>query len=324
MPEVSMVSALNQALRRCLDEDPRLLVFGEDVGRLGGVFRVTDRLQQEFGETRVFDTPLAESAIVGISVGLALAGWHPVPEIQFNAFAYPALNQIISHVAKYRSRCAGTAELPLVIRMPTGGGIGAAEHHSESSESLFIHTAGLKVVVPSTPQDAFCLLVHSIRDPDPVVFLEPTSRYWAKAAGELTVAGLPLGVARVRREGHHCTLLAWGAMVARCLDAAEAAEEDGVELEVIDLRTLVPLDLETVVASVRKTGRAVVVHEAPLTLGFGAEIAARLTEEAFEYLHAPVLRVTGYDVPYPPALFEDFYRPGVRRILVAVDRALKG
>jgi 2-oxoisovalerate dehydrogenase E1 component beta subunit len=282
----------------------------------------TDKLQAEFGEERVFDTPLAESGILGISIGLCLGGWKPVSEIQFDAFSYPALDQVISHIAKYRFRAAGTATLPLVMRIPCGGGIGAAEHHSESPETYYAHTSGLKVVVPSTALDAFNLLVRSIQDPDPVIFMEPKSRYWSKESGGLTPDGPPIGAARVLREGSHATLIAWGAMVQRCLDAAEAAEEDGVEVEVLDLRTLVPMDLDALAGSVRKTGRAVVVHEAPMILGFGAEVVARLMEDAFEYLEAPVLRVTGWDTPYPPATLEEHYLPNVDRILAALDRVL--
>jgi pyruvate dehydrogenase E1 component beta subunit len=317
-----MVQALNEALRFSLREDDRVLVLGEDVGRLGGVFRVTDRLQDEFGEQRVFDTPLAEAAIVGVSLGLALAGWRPVAECQFDAFSYPALDQTISHVAKYRYRTRGRWPVPLVVRIPVGGGIGAAEHHSESPETYYAHTAGLKVVAPSTPLDAFSLLVSAIRDPDPVIFLEPKSRYWSKEQGEPAPDGLPIGAARTVREGSHGTLVAWGASVARCLEAAAVAAEDGVELEVLDLRSLVPLDLDALAASVRRTGRAIVVHEAPLTAGFGAEVAARIVEDAFECLEAPVLRVTGYDTPYPAARLEEHYLPGVERILRAVERVL--
>jgi 2-oxoisovalerate dehydrogenase E1 component subunit beta len=322
MAEVTMAQALNGALRRALSDDDRVLVFGEDVGKLGGVFRITDALQDEFGEERVFDTPLAESGIVGISVGLALAGWRPVPEIQFDGFSYPALDQVLSHVARYRFRSAGTVSLPIVLRIPCAGGIGAAEHHSESPETYYAHTAGLKVVIPSTPIDAFNLLLASIRDPDPVIFLEPKSRYWAKESGDLEPDGLPIGRARVVREGSHGTLVTWGGMVPRCLAAAAAASEDGVELEVLDLRCLVPLDVETLIGSARKTGRVVVVHEAPMTAGFGAEIVARVVEEAFEHLEAPVLRVTGYDIPYPPAKTEEFFLPSVERILLAVERTL--
>jgi pyruvate dehydrogenase E1 component beta subunit len=317
-----MVQALNEALRFAMREDDRVLVLGEDVGKLGGVFRVTDRIQAEFGEARVFDTPLAESAIAGVSLGLAMAGWRPVAEMQFDAFSYPALDQVISHVAKYRFRSVGAVDVPVVIRIPCGGGIGAAEHHSESPEAYYIHTSGLKVAIPSTPLDAFNLLVRSIRDPDPVIFLEPKSRYWSKESGELSPDGLPFGKARTVREGSHATLVAWGGMVARCLQAASAAAEDGVELEVLDLRTLVPLDIEGLANAARKTGRIVVVHEAPMTAGFGAEVVARIVEDAFEYLEAPVLRVTGYDIPYPPAKVEEHYLPSVDRILIALEKVL--
>jgi 2-oxoisovalerate dehydrogenase E1 component beta subunit len=318
-----MGQALNEALRRSLAEDDRVLLLGEDIGKLGGVFRITDRLQDEFGEERVFDTPLAESAILGVSIGLALAGWKPVAEMQFDAFSYPALNQVISHAAKYRFRSANSASVPLVVRIPAGGGIGAAEHHSESPETYYAHTSGLKVVMPSTPLDAFNLLVRSIQDPDPVIFFEPKSRYWSKESGDLEPNGLPIGRARVLREGSHGTLVTWGGMVPRCLEAAEAAGEDEVELEVLDLRSLVPLDLDTLVGSARKTGRVVVVHEAPLTVGFGAEVVARVVEDAFDALEAPVLRVTGYDLPYPPATVEEHYLPSVDRILAAVQRTLE-
>ena len=322
MPEVTMGQALNQALRRSLEDDDRVLVFGEDIGKLGGVFRITDKLQAEFGDDRVFDTPLAESGILGISVGLCLAGWKPVSEIQFDAFSYPALDQVISHVAKYRFRAAGTAGLPLVMRIPCGGGIGAAEHHSESPETYYAHTAGLKVVIPSTPIDAFNLLVRSIQDPDPVIFFEPKSRYWSKESGDLEPNGLPIGKARMLREGAHATLVTWGGMVPRCLQVAESAAEDDVEVGILDLRSLVPLDLEAVAEVARSTGRVVVVHEAPTTLGFGAEVVARIVEECFEYLEAPVLRVTGYDTPYPPATVEEHYLPSADRITAALEKVL--
>jgi pyruvate dehydrogenase E1 component beta subunit len=316
-----MVKALNEALRRSLADDDRTLVLGEDIGRLGGVFRVTEGLQAEFGMERVFDTPLAESAIAGVSLGLALAGWRPIAEMQFEGFSYPALDQVISHIAKYRFRSRGRQPVPLVIRIPFAGGIGAAEHHSESPEAYYAHTAGLKVVVPSTPVDAFHLLRYSIADPDPVIFFEPKSRYWSKEEGVLDGDGAPpIGKARVLRDGTDCTIVAYGAMVARSLAAASRAADAGVEVEVIDLRTLVPLDLETMAASVRRTGRAVVVHEAPMTAGFGAEVVARLVEDAFDYLEAPVLRVTGWDTPYPPATMESHYLPSVERILDAVER----
>jgi len=314
------VQALNAALRHCLREDPRTLVFGEDVGRLGGVFRVTDGLQSEFGQARVFDTPLAESGIMGIAIGLAMAGWRPVPEIQFDGFSFPALDQVLTNLAKYRGRSRGAYDMAVALRLPSFGGIGGPEHHSESPETLYAHTAGLKVVAPSRPQDAFDLLVRAVEDPDPVVFLEPKSRYWAREEVSLTPS--PAGGARVARAGEHATLVAWGGMVQRCLEVAEAAEEDGVSLEVVDLRWLAPLDEETLVASVARTGRAVVVHEAPRTAGFGAEVSARLMERCFGSLRAPVLRVTGWDVPYPAASAEHEYIPSVDRVLLAVQRVL--
>lgn len=317
-----MAESLNEALRRALSADEKVVVFGEDVGKLGGVFRITEGLQSEFGERRVFDTPLAESAILGVSIGLALYGFKPIPEIQFDGFVYPAFNQIVSHAAKHRYRSRGNAGLSMVVRIPFAGGIGAAEHHSESPEAYFAHTAGLKVVIPSNAVDAFDLLTQSIADPDPVIFFEPKSRYWAKQSGELGASSLPIGRARVVREGDACTLIAYGAMVSRCAEVAEAAGEDGVELELIDLRSLVPFDVSTVAASVSKTGRAVVVHEAPLTAGFGAEVVAKVTEEVFSNLQAPILRVTGYDTPYPPAKVEEHYLPTVDRVLAAVDRVL--
>lgn len=322
MPEVTMAGALNEALRHALRTDDRVLVFGEDVGTLGGVFRVTKDLQKQFGTKRVFDTPLAESGIAGICVGLAIAGWHPIAEMQFDAFSYPALDQVISHLSKYRNRTRGRIGMPVVIRIPFSGGIGAAESHSDSPESYYAHTIGLKVVVPSTPLDAYSLLVGAIADPDPVVFLEPKSRYWSKESGELKPNGMPIGRARVVREGTAATLVSYGATVARCLEVAEIAAEDGVSLEVVDLRSLLPLDLETVSVAVRGTGRAIVVHEAPQTLGMGAEIAARITEDCFYYLEAPVLRVAGYDTPYPPAKNEEAWLPNTDRVLRAVERVL--
>jgi len=317
-----MAAALNSALRDCLRTDDRVLVLGEDIGKLGGVFRITEKLQEEFGSERVFDTPLAESGILGVSLGLALYGYRPVCEIQFDGFVYPAFNQIVSHVAKHRYRSRGRAGVPLVVRIPFAGGIGAAEHHSESPETYFAHTAGLKVVVPSSPLDAYDLLTQAIQDPDPVIFFEPKSRYWSKESGDLGKGSLPIGKARVVRRGDACTLITYGAMVTRCLETAAAAQEDGVEVEVVDLRSLVPFDLETVSASVQKTKRAVVVHEAPLTLGFGAEVVAQVSEEVFSVLEAPIVRVTGYDTPYPPAKVEQYYVPSVDRILGAIERVL--
>jgi 2-oxoisovalerate dehydrogenase E1 component beta subunit len=318
MAEHTMVGALNAALRDALAADPRTLVFGEDVGALGGVFRVTEGLQAEFGRERVFDTPIAEAGIAGICVGLAMAGWRPVAEMQFDGFSYPALDQVISHLAKYRERTRGRVGVPAVIRIPSFGGIRGKEHHGESPETYYVHTAGLKVVVPSTPLDAYRLLRRSIEDPDPVIFLEPKSRYWSKENGDLTVEGPGIGRARVVREGGACVLIAYGAMVGRCLEAANALAEGGIEAAVLDLRSLVPLDVEAIGDAVRSTGRAVVVHEAPLTLGMAAEIVARIVEEAFDRLEAPVVRVTGPDVPYPPASLERRYLPSVERISNAV------
>jgi 2-oxoisovalerate dehydrogenase E1 component subunit beta len=322
MAELTMVAALNQALRDSLREDDRTLVLGEDVGKLGGVFRVTDGLQKEFGPERVFDTPLAESAIAGVSVGLGLAGWHPVCEMQFDGFSYPALDEVISHIAKYRMRSRGHQHVPMVIRIPYAGGYGGAEHHNDSPESYYVHTAGLKVVTPSTPLDAYSLLRRSIADPDPVIFFEPKSRYWSKESGELDADGLPIGRARLMREGSDCAIVTYGAMVARSLQAADRLSAEGTECAVLDLRSLVPLDLETLSGTVRGTGRAVVVHEAPLTLGMGAEIVARLVEDSFDYLEAPVLRVAGYDIPYPPATIEQHYVPSVDRIARAVRKTV--
>ncbi len=318
-----MAQALNQALHDAMQRDPRILVFGEDVGRLGGVFRVTDRLQHRFGDHRCFDTPLAESGIIGTSLGLALYGFRPVPEIQFDGFTYPAFEQLTSHVAKYRNRSRGTVRLPITIRIPYGGAIGAVEHHSESPESYWLHTAGLKVVTPATPSDAYWLLRRSIDSDDPVVFLEPKRRYWMKEDVELPIdEGLPIGRAQVRRPGRDVTVVAYGPMVRTALDAADAAEAEGWSLEVVDLRSLNPLDEETVLASVEKTGHCIVVHEASQTLGVGAEIAARVQEFAFYHLEAPVLRVTGFDTPYPPAKLEQYWLPDVDRVLNFVERTL--
>jgi pyruvate dehydrogenase E1 component beta subunit len=317
-----MVAALNAALRDALAGDPRTLVFGEDVGTLGGVFRVTEGLQAEFGRERVFNTPIAEAGIAGICVGLALAGWRPIAELQFDGFSYPALDQVIGHVAKYRTRTRGRVAMPIVIRIPSFGGIRGKEHHGESPETYYAHTAGLKVVVPSTPLDAYALLSASIADPDPVIFLEPKSRYWPKEEGDLPSDGPGLGTARVLREGDACVLISYGAMVHRCLEAADALAAEGVGCRVLDLRSLVPLDVGAIADAVRATGRAVVVHEAPRTLGMAAEISARIVEEAFDFLEAPIARVTGPDVPYPPAALEQHYLPGAERIADAVRRTV--
>lgn len=322
MAELTMVAALNAALRDALGADPRTLVFGEDVGELGGVFRVTEGLQAEFGRERVFNTPIAEAGIAGICVGLAMAGWRPIAEMQFEGFSYPALDQVISHLAKYRERTRGRVGIPAVIRIPSFGGIRGKEHHGESPETYYVHTAGLKVVVPSSPLDAYRLLRLSIHDPDPVIFLEPKSRYWSKEEGDLAVDGPGIGRARTVRVGGSCVLIAYGAMVARCLEAANALAADGIEASVLDLRSLVPLDVGAIGDAVRATGRAVVVHEAPLTLGMGAEIVARIVEEAFDHLEAPIARVTAPDVPYPPASLEQRYLPSVERIADAVRKVV--
>ncbi|WP_238009328.1 alpha-ketoacid dehydrogenase subunit beta [Dactylosporangium sp. AC04546] len=323
MSTVTMAQALNQALHDAMAEDDRVLVFGEDVGTLGGVFRITDRLAERFGDRRCFDAPLAESGIVGTALGLALYGYRPVVEMQFDGFSYPAAEQVISHVAKYRNRSRGRLRLPLTIRIPFGGGIGGAEHHGESPETYYAHTAGLTVVAPATAADAYGLLRAAIELDDPVVFLEPKRRYWSKEDVELPAPIPPIGAAVVRREGTDCTVVAYGPAVRVALDAAEAAAEDGHSIEVLDLRSLVPLDEDTLLGSVRKTGRCVVVHEAPSTLGFGAEVAAIVGQHAFHELRAPVLRVTGFDVPYPPAKIERYYLPDVDRVLDAVDQAIR-
>ncbi|MEP6973393.1 MAG: alpha-ketoacid dehydrogenase subunit beta [Actinomycetota bacterium] len=323
MPEVTMSAALNAALRDALTDDPRVIVYGQDVGRLGGVFRVTDGLQKDFGAERVFDTPIAEAAMVGAAVGLALAGWKAVVEIQFDGFSYPALDQVISHVAKYRERTRGRVEMPITIRIPSFGGIRGKEHHGESPETYYVHTAGLKVVVPSSALDAYRLLRLAIADPDPVIVLEPKSRYWSKEDGELLVDGPGIGEGRIVRDGDACTIVTYGAMVSRCLEAATTLSSEGIDVRVLDLRSLSPLDLPLIGRCVRETGRVVVVHEAPLTLGMGAEIAARVMEEAFDHLEAPVARVTGWDVPYPPASLEQHYLPSVERIAEAVRRTVK-
>ncbi len=323
MPEVTMVSALNTALADALAEDPRVLVFGEDVGDLGGVFRVTQDLQRRFGRERVFNTPIAEAGIAGMCVGLAMAGWRPVAEMQFDGFSYPALDQIISHVAKYRERTRGRVPMPVTIRIPSFGGIKGKEHHGESPETYYVHTAGLKVLAPSTPLDAYRLLRLAIADPDPVIVLEPKSRYWSKETGELTIEGPGIGSARILREGSACVVVTYGAMVSRCLEAAEALAAEGVEVTVLDLRSLSPLDVEALVGAVRRVGRAVVVHEAPRTLGMGAEVVASLVEGAFDHLEAPVRRVTGWDVPYPPASLEQIYLPSVDRIAHAVREVVR-
>jgi pyruvate dehydrogenase E1 component beta subunit len=314
-----MSGALNQALHDALEDDPRVLILGEDVGRSGGVFRVTDELQATFGDRRVFDTPISEAAIVGAAVGLCFAGWRPVVELQFDAFSYPALEQVVDHVAKMRMRVRGRVDLPVTIRIPSFGGIKGKEHHGESPETYYAHTAGLKVVAPSSALDAYRLLRLAIDDPDPVVVLEPKARYWSKESGELSADGPGIGQARVLRDGVDVTLVAYGAMVARVLDAAAVLSDAGVSARVVDLRSLAPIDDEMLERCARETGRVVVVHEAPRSLGLGAEVAARVMELAFDHLRAPVGRVTGWDVPYPPASLEQHYLPSVERICDAAQ-----
>ncbi len=325
MAVTTMAKAINAGLRKALEADDRVLLMGEDIGKLGGVFRVTDGLQKDFGEARVIDSPLAESGILGTAVGLAMRGYRPVVEIQFDGFVYPAFDQIVSQVAKMRARSSGRTPMPVTIRIPYGGGIGAVEHHSESPEAYFAHTAGLRVISPSHPLDAFVMVQQAIACDDPVVFFEPKRRYWDKGdvdeTLDLAAAPSPFA-ARVVRPGTSATLACYGPMVRTCLEAATAAEHDGVDLEVIDLRSISPLDVPTVVASVRRTGRLVVVHEAPVFLGLGAELAARVTEECFYSMEAPVLRVGGYHTPYPPSRVEEDYLPDLDRVLDAVDRSL--
>jgi 2-oxoisovalerate dehydrogenase E1 component beta subunit len=321
--KMTMVKAINSGLRASMEADPKVVVMGEDIGRLGGVFRVTEGLQKDFGDHRVMDTPLAESAIVGTAIGLTFRGFRPVIEIQFDGFVYPAYDQIVSQVARMHFRSSGKVRMPVVIRIPYGGGIGAVEHHSDSPEAQFAMTPGLKVVAPSTPHDAHWMIQQAIASDDPIVFMEPKRRYWESGQVDTGSTDLPLWSSQVVRPGRDATLITYGPMVKTCLASAEAAVEDGLELEVIDLRTLSPLDLAPVVESVRRTGHAVVVHEAARTLGLGAEIAARITEECFFSLEAPVQRVTGYDMPYPPSRVEEEFLPGLDRILDAVDRALQ-
>lgn len=321
MTQTTFAQALNRALREELTADEDVLVFGEDVGQLGGVFRITDGLTRDFGEERCFDTPLAEAGIAGFALGLALQGFRPVIEMQFDAFAYPAFEQIASHIAKYRNRTRGKVGLPIVIRIPYGGGIGGVEHHCDSSEGYYAHTPGLQVVTPATPGDAYSMLREAIRNPDPVIFMEPKALYWSKEDLEFPVTREPFGRAAVRREGTDVTLVTYGPQVATALKAAEvAAAEEDWDVEVVDLRTIVPFDDATVAASVRKTGRAVVLSEAQGFGGVAGEVAARISERCFHSLAAPVLRVSGLDMPYPPPMLEHSYLPGVDRILDTIAR----
>jgi 2-oxoisovalerate dehydrogenase E1 component beta subunit len=324
MTSMTLSRALNEGLRRALESDPKVMIMGEDVGKLGGVFRVTDGLQKDFGEHRVVDTPLAESGIVGTAIGLALRGYRPVCEIQFDGFVFPATDQIVSQLAKMRYRSRGQVSLPVVIRIPFGGGIGAVEHHSESPEVFFAHTAGLRVVACADPAEAFTMIQQSIASDDPVIFFEPKRRYWDKADVDPSAPfedALPLDRARIAVEGSDVTLLTYGPLVRTCVEAAAAAKQEGRSIEVVNLRTLSPLDMDTIAASVAKTGRCVIAHEAPVFAGLGAEIAARVTERCFYHLEAPVLRVGGFAVPYPPSRIEEHHLPDLDRVLDGVDRS---
>ncbi len=314
--------AINRGLHRALADDPKVLLMGEDIGALGGVFRITDGLQAEFGEDRVLDTPLAESGIVGTAIGLAMRGYRPVVEIQFDGFVYPAFDQIVANLAKLRARTRGAVPMPVTIRIPFGGGIGSPEHHSESPEAYFLHTAGLRVVSPSSPQEGYDLIRAAVASEDPVVYLEPKRRYHDKGDVDLDVAIPPMSPARILREGRDATLVAYGPLVKTALQAAEVATEEGVEVEVLDLRSLSPLDTGLVESSVRRTGRLVVAHEASRTGGLGAELVATVAERAFHWLEAPPVRVTGMDVPYPPSKLEHLHLPDLDRILDGLDRAL--
>ncbi|WP_144795195.1 alpha-ketoacid dehydrogenase subunit beta [Microbacterium paludicola] len=325
MTQLTLGKALNAGLRKAMQGDDRVVIMGEDIGKLGGVFRITDGLLDEFGAKRVIDTPLAESGIVGTAVGLAYRGYRPVVEIQFDGFVYPAFDQIVSQVAKLHYRTQGRVKMPITIRIPWAGGIGAAEHHSESPEAYFVHTAGLRVIAVSNPQDAYRCLQQAIASDDPVIFFEPKRLYHHKGEVDLDSSpadAAPMGVARVVREGTDATIITYGAMVSTALDAAAAAEDDGLSLEVIDLRSISPIDYDAVAASVRRTGRVVVAHEASREAGVAAEVIASITERCFEYLESAPLRVTGHDVPYPPAKLEKYHLPDLDRILDAVDRVL--
>ena len=317
-----MAKALNAGLRQALADDPKVMLMGEDIGPLGGVFRITEGLQAEFGPQRVIDTPLAESGIVGTAIGLAMRGYRPVCEIQFDGFVFPAFDQITTQLAKLTARHEGALRMPVVIRIPYGGHIGAVEHHQESPEAYFAHTPGLRVVSPSTPNDAYWMIQEACRSDDPVIFLEPKSRYWPKGEVDFSASAVPLHASRVVRTGTDVTLVGHGAMVSVLLRAAEIAADEGTSVEVVDLRSLSPIDFGPLLGSVRKTGRLVVAQEAPGFASLGSEIAATVAEKAFYSLEAPVLRVSGFDTPFPPAKLEDSYLPDADRVLEAVDRAL--
>ncbi|WP_437585167.1 alpha-ketoacid dehydrogenase subunit beta [Paramicrobacterium sp. CJ85] len=317
-----MVKALNAGLKRAMGDDENVLLLGEDIGKLGGVFRVTEGLLDEFGENRVLDTPLAESGIVGTAIGLAMNGFRPVCEIQFDGFVFPAFNQITTQLAKMTKKHSGAVSMPVVIRIPYGGHIGAVEHHQESPETYFAHTPGLRCISPSTPNDAYWMIQEAVRSDDPVVFFEPKSRYWQKGEVDFSEHGAELHVSRLVRPGSDVTVLAHGAMVTTALQAAELAASEGISLEVVDLRSISPVDYEPILQSVRKTGRLIIAQEASGFVSVGSEIAATVAERAFYSLEAPVLRVSGFDVPFPPARLEKSFLPDADRILEAVDRSL--
>ncbi|MCT1690846.1 alpha-ketoacid dehydrogenase subunit beta [Brevibacterium sp. p3-SID960] len=322
MTTLALSKAITAGLRKAMEDDPKVVLIGEDIGKLGGVFRVTEGLQKDFGEHRVIDSPLAESGIVGTSIGMAVRGYRPVVEIQFDAFIFPAYDQIVTQLAKLHNRTLGQENVPVVIRVPYGGGIGSPEHHSESPEAVFAHHAGLRIISPSTPHDAYWMIQEAIKSPDPVMYFEPKRRYWMRGDVDMDNRGLDVHSAQVVTEGADVTLVSYGPLMPPAADAVAAAAEEGTSIELIDLRSLNPIDFDTIEASVKKTGRLVIAHEAPVFLGLGSEIAARITERCFFHLEAPVLRVGGFHTPYPGSKLEHHYLPDLDRILDGVDRAL--
>ena len=323
MTRMTMAKALSSGLRRILQENPKSLLIGEDIGRLGGVYRVTEGLMADFGTDRVVDSPLAESGIIGTSIGMSLRGYQPIAEIQFDGFVFPGFNQITTQLAKMRARSEGRFGAPVVVRIPYGGGIGSIEHHSESPEALFAHTAGLRIITPSNPNDAYWMIQQAAACQDPVIFFEPKRRYWLKGDVDTENPAQDAFSAQVIREGSDATIVTYGPLVPVALAAAEAATEDGRSIEVIDLRSISPIDFDTITDSVRKTGRLIVTHEAPTFGGIGGEIAARVSERAFLSLEAPVIRVGGFHMPYPVAKVEDQYLPDIDKLLDAVDRSFE-
>ncbi|MCT1828774.1 alpha-ketoacid dehydrogenase subunit beta [Brevibacterium luteolum] len=322
MTTLALSKAITAGLRKAMEDDPKVVLIGEDIGKLGGVFRVTEGLQKDFGEHRVIDSPLAESGIVGTSIGMAVRGYRPVVEIQFDAFIFPAYDQIVTQLAKLHNRTLGQENVPVVIRVPYGGGIGSPEHHSESPEAVFAHHAGLRIISPSTPHDAYWMIQEAIKSPDPVMYFEPKRRYWMRGDVDMDNRGLDVHSAQVVTEGTDVTLVSYGPLMPPAADAVAAAAEEGTSIELIDLRSLNPIDFDTIEASVKTTGRLVIAHEAPVFLGLGSEIAARITERCFFHLEAPVLRVGGFHTPYPGSKLEHHYLPDLDRILDGVDRAL--